>query len=79
MVVAHKSSSEEIGILRKVFQKYDKKKDGSIGYDDFSSALAEFGYSEEDLREMFEAVVSSCREFDVPLTLKRDSHNHFFV
>ena len=23
MVVAHKSSSEEIGILRKIFQKYD--------------------------------------------------------
>ena len=58
MVVAHKSSSEEIGILRKIFQKFDKKRDGSIGFEDFCSALAEFGHSEQDLKEMFEAVVS---------------------
>ncbi len=57
MVVAHKSSSEEIGILRKVFQKYDKKRDGSIGFDDFSTALEEFGHTDDDLKEMFEAVV----------------------
>jgi Ca2+-binding EF-hand superfamily protein len=56
MVVAHKSSTEEIGILRKVFQKYDKKRDGSIGYEDFCSALSEFGQTDGDLREMFEAV-----------------------
>ena len=58
MVVAHKSSSEEIGILRKIFHKFDKKRDGSIGFDDFCSALSEFGYSEQNLKEMFEAVVS---------------------
>ena len=58
MVVAHKSSSEEIGILRKIFQKFDKKRDGSIGFEDFCSALSEFGHSEQDLKEMFEAVVS---------------------
>jgi Ca2+-binding EF-hand superfamily protein len=46
------------GILRKVFQKYDKKGDGSIGYDDFSCALSEYGHSESELREMFDAVVS---------------------
>eukprot|EP00934_Nitzschia_sp_Nitz4_P000490 Nitzschia sp. Nitz4//scaffold133_size116822//66538//68818//NITZ4_003809-RA/size116822-snap-gene-0.5-mRNA-1//1//CDS//3329535402//490//frame0 len=56
MVVAHKSSTDEIGILRKVFQKYDKKKDGSICYEDFCSALSEFGHSEDDLKEMFDAV-----------------------
>lgn len=64
MVVAHKSSTEEIGILRKVFQKYDKKRDGSIGYEDFCSALSEFGHSEEDLREMFEAVVCNVHSFE---------------
>jgi Ca2+-binding EF-hand superfamily protein len=58
MVVAHKSSTEEIGILRKVFQKYDQNRDGSIGYEDFCSALAESGHSEGDLQAMFEAVVS---------------------
>lgn len=59
MVVAHKSSSEEIGILRKVFQKYDSRRDGSISYDEFCGALRDFGHSDEDLQDMFEAVVSS--------------------
>lgn len=59
MVVAHKSSSEEIGILRKVFQKYDSRRDGSITYDEFCLALEEFGHSEEDLQRMFQAVVSN--------------------
>ena len=58
MVVAHKSSSEEIGILRKVFQKYDSRRDGSISYEEFCEALQDFGHSEEDLQDMFEAVVS---------------------
>jgi len=56
MVVAHKSSSEEIGILRKVFQKYDTTRDGCICYEDFCNALSEFGHSDEDLKEMFDAV-----------------------
>ena len=59
MVVAHKSSSEEIGILRKVFQKYDKKRDGVIDFEGFCGALSEFGHSEDALQEMFEAVVSA--------------------
>jgi Ca2+-binding EF-hand superfamily protein len=58
MVVAHKSSSEEIGILRKVFQKYDSRRDGSITFDEFCRVLEEFGHSEEDLERMFHAVVS---------------------
>jgi Ca2+-binding EF-hand superfamily protein len=59
MVVAHKSSSEEIGILRKIFQRYDSQRDGSINFKEFCSALEEFGHSEDDLEIMFEAVVSS--------------------
>lgn len=57
MIVAHKSTSDEIGILRKVFEKYDSRRDGSISYDEFSMALNESGMSQEDLRTMFEAVV----------------------
>jgi len=56
MVVAHKSSTEEIGILRKLFQKYDTLKDGSISYGEFSNALAESGYPEKDVSSMFEAL-----------------------
>jgi Ca2+-binding EF-hand superfamily protein len=59
MVVAHKSSSEEIGILRKIFQRYDSQRDGSISFKEFCGALEEFGHSEDDLEIMFEAVVSS--------------------
>jgi hypothetical protein len=59
MVVAHKSSSEEIGILRKVFEKYDSRRDGSISYEEFCEALRDFGHTDEALQDMFEAVVSS--------------------
>ena len=69
MVVAHKSSSEEIGILRKIFQKYDKKRDGSIGFDDFCSALSEFGHSADDLKEMFDAVVRAIRHHQCRLSM----------
>ena len=71
MVVAHKSSTEEIGILRKLFQKYDTRGDGSIGYEDFCEAMSEFGHSEDDLLSMFESVVSTgmlvyrCHEYEV--------------
>jgi Ca2+-binding EF-hand superfamily protein len=56
MIVAHKSSTEEIGILRKLFQQYDTRRDGSISYDEFCAAMSEFGHSENDLLSMFEAV-----------------------
>ena len=59
MVVAHKSSTEEIGILRKLFQKYDTRSDGSIGYEEFCGAMSEFGHSEDDLLSMFESAVSA--------------------
>ena len=57
MVIAHKSTSAEIGILRKLFQKFDSRRDGSISYEEFCEALATSGHSEEDLRDMFDAVV----------------------
>eukprot|EP00980_Cylindrotheca_fusiformis_P002965 scaffold683_cov124-Cylindrotheca_fusiformis.AAC.34 len=56
MVVAHRSSGEEIGILRKIFQKYDSKRDGSISFDEFCCALEEFGHSDDDLKAMFQGV-----------------------
>ena len=55
MVVAHKSSSDEIGILRKLFEKYASP-DGSIWFEDFREAMS--GHSDEDLRFMFDAMVS---------------------
>jgi serine/threonine protein kinase len=58
MVIAHKSTSEEIGILRKVFEKYDTEKKGVISLDEFKAALEIYGYSDEELVSMFEGVVS---------------------
>jgi calcium-dependent protein kinase len=57
MVIAHRSSSEEIGILRKVFQKYDTARDGQLSYDEFRAALEDVGYDEEEYRKIFDAVV----------------------
>lgn len=56
MVVAHRSSSQEIGILRKVFQKYDRKGCGTLSYENFSLAIADAGYTEADVRDIFDAV-----------------------
>jgi calcium-dependent protein kinase len=56
MVVAHKSTSAEIGILRKIFQQYDTERDGSLTYEEFKAAYAQAGMSEEAFSEMFDAV-----------------------
>lgn len=59
MVVAHKSTSAEIGILRRIFQHYDTEKDGSINYEEFKAAIKEAGFTENDYRNIFDALVSS--------------------
>ena len=61
MVVAHKSSSDEIGILRQLFRKYDSRHDGAIWFDEFCVAMEGLGHSQEELRSTFDALVSRCR------------------
>lgn len=61
MVVAHKSSTEEIGILRKLFQKYDSRHDGSIWFEEFCQAMQGSGQSQEELRAIFDAMVRFCK------------------
>lgn len=56
MVIAHKSTSAEIGVLRKIFQRYDTQKDGTIGLPQFREALSKYGYPDEEVAQMFEAV-----------------------
>lgn len=56
MVIAHKSTTQEIGILRKVFQKYDTSKDGTIEFEEFKECLSQYGYSEAEVTQMFQAV-----------------------
>lgn len=39
MVIAHKSTSEEIGFLRQIFNLYDKSHHGMVTLEDFCAAL----------------------------------------
>lgn len=56
MVIAHKSTSAEIGILRKIFHQYDTERDGQLSYDEFKAAIKEAGLSEADYQQIFNAV-----------------------
>jgi len=56
MVIAHKSTYKEIGILRKIFQDYDKMKDGVIRRIEFKEALATYGYQDDELNRLFDAM-----------------------
>lgn len=53
MVIAHKSTTEEIGILRKVFDKFDTKKKGQLVFEEFSECLKPYGFSNDDLINLF--------------------------
>ena len=57
MVVAHKSSSEEIGFLRKAFERFENST-GVISKGDFMTCLADYGYSDQELEVMFHGAVS---------------------
>jgi calcium-dependent protein kinase len=59
MVIAHKSTSHEIGILRKIFQKYDTLRTGQVEYAQFNAAVSSAGFSQDDIRKIFDAVVCS--------------------
>lgn len=57
MVVAYKSTSEEVGFLRKTFNKFDKLGDGEITIDEFIEALSEdYDYSLEEIESMFHGI-----------------------
>ena len=65
MVVAHKSTSDDIGILRKVFEQYDTPGNGHLDYDEFKAAVSELGLHDENCHELFESIVRfpSCLYF----------------
>ncbi|KAG7359172.1 protein kinase family protein [Nitzschia inconspicua] len=55
MVIAHKSTDEEIGFLRRLFlRRFDvKKSTPDISYPEFKEALADYNYTDEDMVRMF--------------------------
>lgn len=59
MVIAHKSTSEEIGFLRKAFKRYDSEQDGTISLVEFKKCLSVHEYSESYMEHLFREMVSS--------------------
>ena len=55
-VIAHKSSSEEIVMMRDAFHHYDTEKDGYLTYDEFHDALKECNLDETTLNSVFNSI-----------------------
>jgi Ca2+-binding EF-hand superfamily protein len=56
LVVAYKSTDEELGFLRKIFDQFDSTKNGEISHEEFKKALTVYQYSNEELESMFVAL-----------------------
>jgi len=58
MVIAHKSTSEEIGFLRKAFKRYNSDRDGTITLSEFKTCLSHaHTYSDKYMEHLFKQVV----------------------
>lgn len=56
-MIAHKSSTDDILELRKVFHQYDVANNGTISYEEFLTAIKEKDYAEEKVKEIFNSMV----------------------
>jgi len=57
LIVAYKSTTEEIGFLRKMFEKFDTEKDGEITQDEFQRVLSgHYDYTVQELQTMFQGI-----------------------
>lgn len=56
MVIAHKSSTDDIMKLRKAFDQYDSSNDGEVTLAEFRSELRKQGYADEEIEKMFASV-----------------------
>jgi len=55
-VIAHKSSSEEIVMMRTAFSHFDTESDGYITFDEFRHALKECNLDEETLTKVYKSI-----------------------
>jgi Ca2+-binding EF-hand superfamily protein len=53
LVVAYKSTDDEIGFLRKIFKQFDITHDGEVEMHEFKKALDVYHYTDEELERMF--------------------------
>jgi calcium-dependent protein kinase len=56
MVVAHKSTTDEIGHLRELFEQYDTERDGTVNLDEFKKSLRSIGKHDSDIERIFKAI-----------------------
>jgi calcium-dependent protein kinase len=57
MVIAHKSTDEEIGILKRMFARFDRHQHGDITLSDFKATLSDYyHYTDEELEHMFRGI-----------------------
>ncbi|GAX17299.1 hypothetical protein FisN_10Lh162 [Fistulifera solaris] len=56
MVIAYRSTSEEIGFLKDLFVRFDKMKNGEIDENEFALALSAYNYSPEEISTLFHGI-----------------------
>ena len=56
-IIAHKSTTQEIIALRKVFDSIDTSHNGTVDYDEFREGLKRSRFSDEELGQIFESIV----------------------
>jgi Ca2+-binding EF-hand superfamily protein len=56
MIIAYRATNEEIGYLRKMFERFDLNNDGEITCEEFKKVLVDYEYTDLELESMFRAV-----------------------
>lgn len=56
MVVAYRSTADEIGFLRKMFSRFDSLHNGEISEEEFSQALAVYNYQPNEIHELYRGI-----------------------
>ena len=63
-VIAHKSSTDEILELRKMFDQFDTANNGVISYEEFQEAMKKMNYPKQQIESIFESIVSTLHNVD---------------
>lgn len=56
MVVAYRSTSEELGFLKDMFERFDSVKNGEIDENEFALALSAYDYSPEEVSKLYQGI-----------------------
>ena len=56
MVVAHKSTTREIGSLRDAFEKFDVERSGTVTLDGFKEVVGHARHSEDEVQRIFKSI-----------------------